>query len=460
VTRVPGLLPTLLVLAGVLACPCHAAPRPGEGPSPGVGEQARRDTLAGLAARAAAERLAALHDLASLLSVDPRVGLEALPRLRAILRLRGPEERARALELLVRIPAAEARALWLAQLDPAVETHATPLLAAAAATRQLPGDRDVLRILLDALRDKRATPARRALLLEALGPMEGPAVDLLLARPRADEHWVEACARALALGGRASPRSIPPLLALLDHAELGPRIHAWESLVRLTHQTMAPDAKAWAAWWAAADHAKLPARPSPPEAGARYAAARPVHVPHYYGIPIPRPGSRVVFCLDASQSMYGHGIEQARRELQKTLMDMPSTHSFEIVVFNEHVMPWRGRLVPAHPVMKYLAIQRLAEIEPTSYTNLYDAVETAFRYAGRGSREPEEAPVKLDAIFLLSDGAPNRGLYRNDERIVKHIARMSGGDIPVHTIGAGEEVFPLLQAIAAATGGDFVDAFE
>ena len=96
----------------------------------------------------------------------------------------------------------------------------------------------------------------------------------------------------------------------------------------------------------------------------------------------------------------------------------------------------------------------------TDHGNLYGAVEMAFRYAGRGSQAPTEPAVKLNAIFLLSDGAPNRGLYRNNERIVKHIGRMSRRDIPVHTIGAGEEVFPLLRAIATATGGKFVDAFE
>ncbi len=461
---------TVLLVGCLTAAPAPAAPAPApedappaapkEGPPRSESAPVLRATLAGLASRSRTERLGALRDLGGLLSIDPQVGLQALPRLRETLRLRGPLERARTLELLVRIPDPDARALWLERLDPAVEPHHVPLLAAARATRQVPEDRDVLRLLLAALRSKRATPARRALLLEALGALDSPVAALLLTRPRAGEHWVEASARALALGRRASPRSIPPLLALLEHEQLAPRIHAWEALVRLTQRGFAAAPKPWKAWWAKQDPTRLPAKPSPPKAGERYAAPRPVHVPHYYDLPIPRPGSKVVFCIDASQSMYGEGIEQARRELGKTLMDMPSTHSFEIIVFNEKVMPWAGRLVPAHPVLKHTAIERLAEIEPTSYTNLYGAVELAFRYAGRGSRAPTEPPVKLDAIFLLSDGAPNRGQYRNHDRVVKHIARMSRRDIPVHTIGAGEEVFPLLQAIADATGGSFVDAFE
>lgn len=450
-----------LLLGACLAAPAGAAPDDAPKTAPrSITERVLRETLADLASRSRAQRLAALRDLGGLMSIDPRVGVAALPRLKSTLRLRGPEERARVLELLVRVPDRAARALWLARLDPAVETHHEPLLAAARATRQVPSDRDVLRLLLAALRSKRATPARRALLLEALSYMESPAAALLLTRPRAGEHWVEASARALGLGRRPSPASIAPLLALLDHEQLAPRIHAWESLVRLTHRSFAAVAKPWKAWWAEQDRTRLPAKPSPPKAGARYAAPKPVHIPHYYDLPIPRPGSNVVFCIDASQSMYGDGIDQARRELGKTLMDLPSTHAFEIIVFNEKVLPWAGRLVPAHPVLKHLAIEHLATIEPTSYTNLYGAVEMAFRYAGRGSRAPTEPPVKLDAIFLLSDGAPNRGQYRNHERVVKHIARMSKRDIPVHTIGAGEEVFPLLQAIADATGGSFVDAFE
>ncbi|MDJ0522946.1 MAG: VWA domain-containing protein [Planctomycetota bacterium] len=454
-------MPTRLVsVVLLLACALAGSATAGDAPPRKVEERILRETLAALSAREAATRLRALRDLGGLVSIDPSVGLAALPRLKAILRLRGPVERARVLELLVRIPHEDARTLWLARLDPEVESHHVPLLAAVRATRQLPADRELLRMLLTAVRAKRATPARRALLLEALGPLESPAVELLLTRPRAGEHWVEASARALALGRRISVRSVPPLLALLEHEQLAPRIHAWESLVRLTHRAFLADAKRWKTWWGERARSKLPAKPSPPKAGERYAAPRPTHVPHYYDLPIPRPGSNVVFCLDASQSMYGDGIDQARRELGRTLMDMPSTHAFEIIVFNEKVMPWAGRLVPAHPVLKHRAIERLAQIEPTSYTNLYGAVEMAFRYAGRGAQRLDEAPVKLDAIFLLSDGAPNRGQYRNDERIVKHIGRMSRRDIPVNTIGAGEEVFPLLRAIANATGGSFVDAFE
>ncbi len=423
-----------------------------------VTEAESRACLAGLAAATSADRLEAIGALERIGLKQPALVARALPRLKVILRLRGPSERARVLETLARVASPEGRVLYLSRLDPAVESHEAVLDAAMGATAAVARDSDLLRRLLAAAGDRHSSPERRALVLEALGRMDSPAVALLLERPRKNEHWVEACARAIALGRRGGTTEVAPLLALLDHAELAPRIHAREALVALTHQRFPADGKPWRAWWSK-QAGRLPARPAATAAGDRYARPDGQHVPHYYGIPIPRKGSRVVFCLDASQSMYGAGITSARRELRKTLMEFPATHEFELVVFNERLFPWRKRMVRAHPVQKLLAIRYLESIEPTSYTNLYDAVDMAFGHAGRGSR-PRDPAVKLDAIFLLSDGAPNRGRHRASKRVVKGIREMSRRDIPVHTIGAGEEVFSLLMAIAKATGGEFIDAFE
>jgi hypothetical protein len=166
----------------------------------------------------------------------------------------------------------------------------------------------------------------------------------------------------------------------------------------------------------------------------------------------------VVFCLDVSQSMWGEGLDQARKHLASTLAEFPTGYRFEVVCFNETVSSWAGRLVPAHPVQKARALAFLDGQKAVSFTNLYDAVETAFEVAGRGPR-PSGEPQRLDAVFVLSDGAPNRGRYVLDDQVVSGIAALSAGTVPVHTVGAGESVFPLLRRIAAATGGRFADAF-
>jgi hypothetical protein len=115
--------------------------------------------------------------------------------------------------------------------------------------------------------------------------------------------------------------------------------------------------------------------------------------------------------------------------------------------------------VRAHHVQKERAIDWFLGLEPTSHTNLYDAVELAFGYAGRG-RRAVEAPERLDAVYLLSDGEPNRGRHLQPDPIVKAITELSQGDIPVHTVGAGEIALDLLKRIATTTHGTFVDAFE
>ena len=335
----------------------------------------------------------------------------------------------------------------------------TAALAAIEGVADRASDPAFARRLLDRVRDPKTEPWRRALAVEALGGLDGPAVPLVLhaARPGAD--WVEESCRALALARRGRDDDVGPLIDLLAHAEVAPRIHAWEGLVRLTRQNLPPQREPWATWWEGR-RGRLPApAPAPAVAGAggdAYTAPEPAHVPTYYGVPVRGRGAAcgVVFCLDVSASMSEHGIEPARRHLEATIRELPMRTSFDVVAFNENVSPLWGRLARAHPVAKARAIAWLDAIVPKSFTNLYDAVETAFQCAGLG-RSPASEPQHLDLVFVLSDGAPNRGRYHVAEQVVAGIAALSQRRVPVHTIGAGESVLPLLREISAATGGTF-----
>jgi len=420
-----------------------------------------QDVLAGFHAHDAATRMDAYAKLEVVLVDDPKVGPRCLPRVRDVLRRRGPKERARVMTLLALVSDAAALETWLARFEPEEEPDPRVRHAAVDAARLRVDDQAVARALVRVIRTPTTSVPARALAIEALGHLGDAAPLAVLTQGAPKEPWVVAAGRALALGHRTDDASLGPLVALMEHADLGVRLPAWEGLMRRTAQDLPPDAKAWRTWFEAyCARKKEKAKPeASPDGETRYAPAKHVHVPTYYGIPIRRPHSHVVFCLDVSQSMYGDGIGHARKHLRKTLRDLPSTHHFELVAFNENVMPWAGRLVRAHPVEKYLAIQWLDKLETLTYTNIYDAVETAFQYMGRG-RKPADEPVTLDAVFLLSDGAPNRGRHRTDDRVVKHIGLLSQRDVPVHTIGAGEKVFDLLRRIAKETGGRFVDAFE
>jgi hypothetical protein len=445
----------LLTLVGAFV-PC---PRAKAGPLTPRGER----VVSGLGSSEAPRRRAALDDLLAAAREEPALAGRALPALREILRLRGPEERAVAVRALPALGGEEAAALWLKALAQADDDDRV-LAAAVDGAADRAGDALLVRTLVQRSADAKATPAQRGLALEALGAMGGPGADLrlLLARPGAE--WVEESCRALGLLRRGGAEVVPHLIALLGHEDACPRIHAWEALTRLTKKVMGPDRAAWEAWWKA-QQGKIVPLAGGPEAGPspddRYAPPPTAHVPRFYGIPLPKRGaeSRVVFCLDVSQSMYGPPLDRSRLELQKTLKECTTSYRFDVIAFNENVLPWAERLVRAHPVQKARCIDWFLNLEPTSYTNLYDALELGFGYAGRG-RRAVQAPERLDAVYLLSDGAPNRGRHLLPDPIVKAVTELSQGDVPVHTIGAGEAAFDLLKRLASVTHGTFVDAFE
>jgi hypothetical protein len=458
--RLPAPAPAarLAALAALVAASAFAGPAAGD-PVPGRGERA----VAGLSSTDPARRRAALADLISAARQEPGLAARAVPALKEVLRLRGPEERALAVRALPALAAPESLALWLKVLGQTDEDERV-LAAAVDGAADRAGDGMVTRALVQRSGDPKATPAQRGLALEALGALGGPGADVRLFLPRPAADWVEESCRALGLTRRGGAEAVDHLIRLLGHADTCPRIHAWEGLTRLTKKALPPDKAAWETWWNAQGGRLVPVAGGPvaaPNPDDRYAPPPTAFAPRFYGLPLPKHGatSRVVFCLDVSQSMYGPALDRSRKELQATLKQCTTAYRFDVIAFNENVLPWAGRFVPAHPVQKERAIDWFLTLEPTSYTNLYDAVELGFGYGGRG-RRAVEAPERIDAVFLLSDGAPNRGRHLQPDPIVKAIGELSDGRVPVHTIGAGEAAFHLLKRIAAATQGTFVDAFE
>jgi hypothetical protein len=165
----------------------------------------------------------------------------------------------------------------------------------------------------------------------------------------------------------------------------------------------------------------------------------------YFGIPI--TGGKVAFVCDVSASMR-YKLELAYNELARAVKSLPSTAQFEVVFFNEHVWPWRGRLSRADPVTKELLCRHLPTIEIKSYTNLFDSLETAL---GLGVEE----------IFVVSDGEPNRGRKQYPDDIIAELERLNTRGTKIHTVSVvrvvdGEEHISLLKRIADENGGQHV----
>jgi Mg-chelatase subunit ChlD len=121
------------------------------------------------------------------------------------------------------------------------------------------------------------------------------------------------------------------------------------------------------------------------------------------------------------------------------------------------VWAWREELVPASPAQKWAFARTLPDLPTKSYTNIHDALERAFAWAGVG-RWAVEGPPGLDEVFFLSDGEPNRGRLRDADRIVEAAAAWAASArAKIHAVALGERPAEgLLERLAKETGGTFV----
>jgi hypothetical protein len=122
-------------------------------------------------------------------------------------------------------------------------------------------------------------------------------------------------------------------------------------------------------------------------------------------------GRRVVFLVDMSGSM--HYIdektpsldkwEEVRRTLTKVMRSLPDLEKFQVLVFSDKVsflLGQEGKWLDYDGAAAADRVEKaLAKVKPDGGTNMYAALEAAFRHRGDG----------LDTVYLLSDGLPNMG---------------------------------------------------
>jgi predicted nucleic acid-binding Zn-ribbon protein len=194
-------------------------------------------------------------------------------------------------------------------------------------------------------------------------------------------------------------------------------------------------------------------------------------------------GRRVLFLVDMSGSMElvdettpapakWRGV---RETVAKVLRSMPDVEHFQVIVFANqpyHLLGNEGRWLTYDPKGSAEQVSKaLADIKPEGGTNMYVAMEAAFRYRALG----------LDTIYLLSDGLPNLGEPLRPEQLQamsdtakgevlgKHIRRTlktnwnrpDGGQarVRINTIGffyESPDVGAFLWALARENDGSFV----
>jgi predicted nucleic acid-binding Zn-ribbon protein len=122
-------------------------------------------------------------------------------------------------------------------------------------------------------------------------------------------------------------------------------------------------------------------------------------------------GRRVLFLVDMSGSMdlvdektqAPDKWKGVRETLARILRSLPEVEKFQVLVFSDKTRFLLGgeeRWFDYDPKSSVTRIlEALAATKPLGGTNMYTALETAFRFRSQG----------LDTIYLLSDGLPNMG---------------------------------------------------
>jgi hypothetical protein len=169
----------------------------------------------------------------------------------------------------------------------------------------------------------------------------------------------------------------------------------------------------------------------------------------------------------------------------------PRVH-FTIIFYSGGVQVWKNALVPATNEIKMEAINMIDTKGPGGGTNIYDALETAFKLVKSAANAPaktkdepkkvatgdKKPPVMIervvsgaDTIFLLTDGQPSAGKIQQPDEIINNIRKLNDvRHIKINTIAVGASdpdnenssistlvnVY-LMRRLAEVTGGTFIN---
>lgn len=179
-------------------------------------------------------------------------------------------------------------------------------------------------------------------------------------------------------------------------------------------------------------------------------------------------------------------IDSVKKELINTIYNLDAKVQFSMIFYSNDVKIWKKELVPATNENKMEAIKAVDNQVPAGRTNIYDAVEAAYKLTlgapkpnepkrvitGGGKGSPAELINGADTIFLLTDGNPNLGKISDPPEILDAIRKINETRrVKINTIAVGildpnnpdpmargdKADTILMKSIAEITGGTFVD---
>lgn len=321
--------------------------------------------------------------------------------------------------------------------------------------------------------------------LEALGQQNSErGIDLLI-KHLEDERWQARAAAIKGLSYYKDPRVMEALIAAAKAEEGVLQRKFFAAMARIVQERVPGTVEAWISFWRdnREDYIKRwakrpkgqPIESDPPDIPIDTSLGST----SFYGIQT--NSKHIIFVVDISGSMGEGGgkneqdefrIDVARRELKKAIQSLSATDedargaaSFNIVVYATDVTVYKpGKMIVATKSAKEKANKwidenvRAQKTIATQMTNIYDAVEQAFNIIS-DKKDAKNLKKGADTLFLMTDGAPNRGkFFVHEEILLRELKRLNETrKITVHTIGVGaNHNRAFLGRLAAQNDGQYL----
>jgi Mg-chelatase subunit ChlD len=151
-------------------------------------------------------------------------------------------------------------------------------------------------------------------------------------------------------------------------------------------------------------------------------------------------------------------LAEVKNQLIPVIKGLPEDSYFNIITFSNDVDNWRDQLIPATSTNKNMAIMMIENLDSGGGTNLYGGLENSFLMAGAGAADTT-LPLKVEAVFFLTDGEASTGKFTNSDRILTKTAEMNPAKrIVINTVGLGKNKdADFLRKLANQNGGSYID---
>ncbi|MEX0981276.1 MAG: VWA domain-containing protein [Bacteroidales bacterium] len=131
-------------------------------------------------------------------------------------------------------------------------------------------------------------------------------------------------------------------------------------------------------------------------------------------------------------------LEKAKKNLIPVINGFTEENYFTVITFENDIKLWRKELIPATSANKKLAVAFIKSLKSGGGTNISDALEEAFKLAGKGVNDETEV-LDVETVFLLSDGEPSAGQYRSTQQILQKVEEWNElNRLQIHTVGLGD----------------------